>query len=197
MSEYSIRNYSLIIGKVLKFIGFATFSLRNEKLCVTRLDFACITFNLIIGLIMFHMSLRFGIDRLANSSVLLAIGALLTMVSGSLVSIISIVSVFCHRHRIWKIINILDDTMKKFRKIKINQNFSIYIMIYGVFMVVSVLLIVLGLTVMYVWLGYNGKIAILSVYGYLSTSFSACMGWSSMFYLAIYLRLKLLNNAIR
>lgn len=197
MSEYSIRNYAVTTGNFLKFIGLATFSLRDEKVVVTPFDFACLVFNILIGFFVFHSSLVYGMERFANSSILLTIGVLLTMMSGSLVIIISMLCVFWHRHRIWKLVSMLDLALVKIKRIKVVADFKRYIVLFSVFAAVSVLLVLFGIIIMAGWLGYSDKIPVLLIYGYLSISFSASMGWSSMFHLAIYLRLNLINQTIR
>lgn len=197
MSDYSTRNYAVVTGNVLKFIGLATFSLRDEKIVVTPFDFACLVFNVLIGFFVFHSSLVYGIDRFANSSTLLTIGVILTMMSGSVVIIISMICVFWHRHRIWKLVTMLDSSLVKIKRIHVVADFKRYIIMFLVFGVMSILLVFAGLFIMAFWLGYSKKIAVLLIYGYLSISFSASMGWSSMFHLAIYLRLNLINQTIR
>lgn len=197
MSDYSIRNYAIVTGNVLKFIGLATFSLRDEKIVVTPFDFACLVFNILIGFFVFHSSLVYGIDRFKNSSTLLTIGVLLTMMSGSIVIIISMLCVFLNRHRIWKLVTSLDSSLNKIKRIHVVADFKRYVIMFLVFGVISIFLVFLGIFIMAVWLGYSNKIAVLVIYGYLSISFSASMGWSSMFHLAIYLRLNLINQTIR
>lgn len=197
MSDYSIRNYAVKTGDFLKFIGLATFSLRDEKVVVTPFDFACLVFNILIGFFVFHSSLVYGIDRFANYSILLAIGVLLTMMSGSVVIIISIFCVFWHRHRIWKLVTMLDLALVKIKRIKVVADFKRYIVMFAIFAAITVLFVAFGLFIMAVWLGYSDKVVVLLIYGYLSISFSASMGWSSMFHLSIYLRLNLINQTIR
>lgn len=197
MSDYSIRNYAIRTGSFLKFIGLATFSLKDEKVVVTPFDFACLVFNILIGFFVFHSSLVYGIDRFSNYSILLAIGVFLTMMSSSLVNIISMICVFWHRHRIWKLVTMLDLALVKIKRIKVIADFKRYIVMYSIFAVVTVLLVGFGMFMMTIWLGYSDKIVVLLTYGYLSITFSASMGWSSMFHLSIYLRLNLINQTIR
>lgn len=197
MSEYSIRNFAVTTGNFLKFIGLATFSLRDDKVVVTPFDVACLVFNVLIGFFVFHFSLIFGIERFANSSILLTIGVLLTMVSGSVVIIISKICVFWHRHRIWKLVSMLERALVKIKRIKVVADFKRYIVMFSVFAMVTVFLVLFGIIIMAGWLGYSNKIQVLLIYGYLSISFSASMGWSSMFHLGIYLRLNLINQTIR
>lgn len=197
MSSYSIRNYAHVTGKYLKFFGLATFSLRNEEVVVTPLDIACLSFNLVIGFFVLHLSLAYGIDQLAKSSVLLAIGILLTLVSGSVVILISMVCFFWHRHRIWTIVKLLDGALEKFKKIQVFADFKQYVVMFAVFFIISIVLVIVGIFVMAMWLGYSEKASVLTVFFYISIIFSVAMGWSLMLYLAIYLRLNLINQTIR
>lgn len=197
MSTYSIRKFSLSAGKFLKLIGFATFSLVDEKVEVTAFDFACLVFNLLTGFFVFNLSLSYGIDRLTKYSLLLAMGVILTMMCGSIVSIASVISVFCNRFRIWKVVLVLDEVVDKFRRIHVYPNFRRYITIFSVFAALSMFFILLGLVIMATLLGYDKKVFVLIIYGYLSASFSAGMLWSSMFHLSIYLRVNMINKTIR
>lgn len=197
MSNYSIRRFALGIGRYLRFIGFGTFSLKDEKIYVSVSDFACLSFNLSVAFLVLYLSFCYGVERLMNKSFLLFLGSIITMMGGSLVAIASIVFVFWHRYRIWKLILILDDIAEKFKKIPIQPNFKPFAILFAAFAIISILLIILGLFIMAQWLGYSDQLGILIVYGYLSASFSASMGWSSMFHLAIYLRLKTVNVVIR
>lgn len=197
MSTYSIRKFSLSAGKFLKLIGFATFSLVDEKVEVTAFDFACLVFNLLTGFFVFNLSLSYGIDRLTKYSLLLAMGVILTMMCGSIVSIASVISVFCNRFRIWKVVLVLDEVVDKFRRIHVYPNFRRYSTIFSVFAALSMFFILLGLVIMATLLGYDKKVFVLIIYGYLSASFSAGMLWSSMFHLSIYLRVNMINKTIR
>lgn len=197
MSNYSIRNFAQTTGRYLKFLGLSTFTLRNEKILVTPFDITCLSFNLILGFYVFHLSLAHGVDQLTKSSVLLATGTLLTTTSGSVVILVSMVSVFCHRHRIWRIVLLLDGALEKFKRIHVVADFKHYIVMYVVFSVMAIVLVFAGIFVMAVWLGYSEKPAVLFIFFYLSIIFSASMGWSALFPLAIYIRLNLINQTIR
>ena len=195
MSNYSIRRQSIITSKFLKLFGIGTFSIKEDKVHVTFSDFACLTVNLCIASIVFYLSLWYGLGRKAD--VLLSLGIFLTMNCASFVCIISIILIFLHRHCIWKLIKILDDVMDRFRKIEVYPNFTRNMIYYGIFTVMSLLLIGFGLVMMAMWLGYSEKPGILLFYGYLSASFATAMSWMTMFRLSIFLRLKLLTSTIR
>ena len=197
MSDYSIRTAAIVTGKFLRFIGYATFSQKDNKIVVTPFDFACLTFNLIIGFFLFYLSLRFGIELFSSYSILLAMGIFVTMMCGSVVIIIAMIFAFLHRQRIWKVILVLENAMEKFRMVHVNPNFKRYVMVFALTAALSVFLIIFGLIIMIIWLDYHKKLLILVVYGYLSASFAASMGWSSIFHLGIYLRLNLINQTIR
>lgn len=197
MSDYSVRNAAITAGKFLKLIGFGTFSLIDNKVQVTAYDFACLTFNLSIGCLVFYLSLWYGAERLTKSSILVSLGVFITMNGGSLITIVSMVCVYIHRFRIWEVIVMFDVVIEKFKRIQVSPDFKRYMIIFGVFAIVSAFLIFLGLTIMAFWLGYSDKFGILIIYGYLSATFATSMGWTAMFHLAIYLRLRLLNDTIR
>lgn len=195
-SNYSIRQFSILIQKFIKFIGFGTFSVKNDKAYVTVFDFAFLIFNLLLASFVFYLSLTYGIERLSKRSTLLALGVIITMMCGSLVAIISMICVFCNRHRIWEVVVTLDTVISKFRKIHVYRIFKPYAML-ATFGVVTVILILLGLLFMATVSGYYNKLIYLVIYGYLSTSFSVMIGWSSLIHLAIYNRLNLINQTIR
>lgn len=198
MSNYSVRNFSIQLGKYLHFIGFATFSLENEKVHVTVYDFACLSFNISIGFLVFYLSLSYGVERFSKDSVLLALGVLITMMGGSLVSIVSMILIFHHREAIWETVLILDQVTAKFKKIHVHTDYyKRYVLLFVIFAIVSFVLIALGLAVMGIKLGYDQKLGVLVIFGYLTASFSASLGWSSMFHLAIYLRINTINITIR
>lgn len=197
MSSYSLRNFATKLGKYLRYIGFATFSLENEKVHVSVHDFVCLSFNLSLGFLVFYLSLNYGIERLAKYSILLSLGVLITMMCGSLVSILSMIIVFQQRESIWEVVRILDQTIDKFRKIHVYPDFKRYIVIFICLAVVAACCIVFGIFAMGFWFGYSQKLGVLLIYGYLSTSFSASMGWSTMFHLSVYLRIKMINSTIR
>lgn len=197
MSNYSLRKAAISAGQYLRFIVFGTFSVRDDEVYVSVSDVAYLSFNLTIGFLVFYLSLTYGIERLANYSIIIAIGVCLTMVSSSLVTILSMLIVFSNRKRIWSVIVILDEVMVKFKKVNVYPNFRRHIMLFGIVACIGIGCIVLGLLWMAFYLGYSSKIEILISYAYLSTNFGASMGWSSMFHVAIYSRLKLMNETIR
>lgn len=116
---------------------------------------------------------------------------------GSLVSIFSMICVFVNRHRIWEIVVMLEDAMKKFRKIQVRPDFKRNAIKFAILSFVSIFMVILGLILMAMLFGYNKKPIYLVVYGYLSASFSVMLGWSSMVHLSIYLRLNLINKTIK
>lgn len=195
-SNYSIREFALLVKKVLRFIGLGTFSVKNDKVHVTAFDLLCLFANIFFGFFVLYLSFSTGFYLQSNVKIL-ALGRIITMICGSIVTLISIVCVFCNRHRIWDVILILEDVMVKFRRIQVYPNFKRYIIMYITFAVISAFLIVLGLVIMFILLGYETKLDVLVIFGYLSASFAAMMGWSSMFHLSIYLRLNLINQTIK
>lgn len=196
MSNYSVRTASIALGRYIKIFGYGTFSLRDDIVTVTVFDFLCLSFNLTIGFLVFYLSMCYGVERLSQVSILLAIGIVITMVSASLVSITSMLIVFWNRHRIWEIVVILDNVMTKFIQINVRRSFSRHFTVIAIFALVSISCVIFGLLVMFFWLGYSSKIGILIVYGYLSINFAVSMGWSALFHVAIYSRLKLVNELI-
>lgn len=199
MSDYSLRRAAIKTGRYLKLFGFGTFSVHDgsNKAHVTVFDFACLSFNLTIGFLVFYLSLTFGLERLSQYSILIAIGVVTTMVSGSLVTIISMLVVFWNRQLILDTVIILEDVLIKFKKINIRQNLGKHFIWFILFACAAVSCIIIGLVVMAIRLGYSSKVGILITYGYLSANFGASMGWSAMFHVAIYSRLKLLNETIK
>lgn len=111
-------------------------------------------------------------------------------------SVTSTVSIFYHRHRIWKVVTMLDIVVEKFRGIQIYPNFKRYMIINAGFAVMSLVFIFVGLLFMAVWLGFSEKVGILMICGYLSSSYSTSMAWKSMFHQAIFLRLQLINDTV-
>lgn len=197
MSNYSVRSLSITAGKFLKLIGFGTFSLVDEKVKVTAFDFACFTFNISVGCLVFYLSLWYSGQQLNKSSVLLSIGIFITMNGGSLITIVSMASVFWHRNRIWKLLTMLDKVVEKFRTIKVFSDFTHYMIAFAVVATVSFAFIAIGLLAMFFFLEYRKKLGVLLIYGYLSATFATSMLWTAMFHLAIYIRLRLLNDTIR
>lgn len=124
MSDYSLQKLAVIAGKFLKLIGYGTFSLIDSKIQVTVYDFTCLTFNVCIACLVFYFSLWYGAGHLSKTSILMSLGVAITMNGGSLVTIISLISVFHNRHRIWKVILMLDEVSVKFRKIQVRANFT-------------------------------------------------------------------------
>lgn len=197
MSSYSVQASAIVASRFLKLIGYGTFSLIDNKVQVTVYDFACLTFNLSIGCLVFYLSFMYGAEQLARSSILLSLGVIITMNGSSFVAITSIICVFFHRHRIWKVIILLDIVIEKFGKIHVYPDFKRYMIAFAAFAIITAALIIFGLTGMAVWLGYSTRFGILLIYGYLSAAFATSMGWTAMFHLAIYLRLRLINETIR
>lgn len=196
-SNYSIVEFSLLVKRYIRFIGLGTFSVKNNKVYVDAFDLFCLFSNLAFGCFVFYLSLNYGLYRLTNFSILLSLGVFITMMFGSVVSIVAMISIFFNRYRIWEVISILETVILKFRDIGVPPNFKRYVIIFSIFGSVSLLLVILGLIIMAVFFGYSEKPEVLIVFGYLSASFSAMLGWSSMFHLAIYLRLNLINETIR
>lgn len=196
MSNYSIRRFATVFGRYLRLVGYGTFSVKNEKVHVTLCDFACLSINIFIGVFVLYLSLTYGLVW-EKFSILLTLGVLTTTVCGSAISIISMVLAFYHREMLWELITSLDIVIEKFKKIQVYPDFKRFVVLFIFFAVLSICIIVSGLVVMDVWLGYDNKRGALLVYGYLSASFAASLGWSSMFHLAIYSRLNLTNKTIR
>jgi hypothetical protein len=192
MSNYSLRN-----RKYLKLFGYGTFSVINNEVHVTAFDLSCLIFNVVVGFLAFYLSLRIGLSRVDQDSILVSLGVIITMNAASFVSITSMIVVFYQRHKIWKFIIILDGVIEKFRKIQVFPDFKRYVIIYGIFAILSLVMILLGVLMMAIFLGYSDKVPLLLIYGYLSATFSMSMAWTTMFHLAIFLRLRLMNQTIR
>jgi hypothetical protein len=199
MSSRSVRGFASTAKVFLRFIGYATFSVnRDEKVFVSVFDAICLLSNLFAAAFVLFLAFNYGFRRLvSSSSVLLFLGSTITMVGSSLVSITSMILVFCHRFRIWKLIVLLDSVIDEFKKIHVQPMFTRKIIFFITMAAITFSLVIVGLLIMYFGLGYSEKLGILVVFGYLSMSFSASMGWSTMFYTAIYMRLNLINEAIR
>lgn len=197
MSSYSLREGAFKVSKFLKLVGYGTFSVVNNKVYVTAFDFACFVFNILIGSFVLYLSLQYSFNGLSKVSILISIGVIITMNGGAIASLTSTITVFCQRKRVWKVLTALDVTIDKFREIHVYPNFRGFFLFYAAFASTIMITILVGLAIMATWLGYAEKLGILLIYGYLSTTYSMLMAWTAMFHLAIFLRLRLVNETIR
>jgi len=197
MPKHSVARFAIVASRFLKLVGYGTFSMVDGRVRVKAFDMLCLLLNLSAGVVMFYIAYQYTIHRLPESSALVNLGIILTMNGSSAITIISMFCVFHRREQIWELVLLLDVVSSRFERIKVDPDFRLYMIVFGVGALLFLLLIILGLSLMFFCLGYSNKIGILIMYAYVSTNFSASMGWIAMFFLAVFVRLRLMNRTIR
>jgi hypothetical protein len=201
MSTSTQFRYNTVrFGKFMRWIGFATFSVKNindEKVHVTKTDFMLLLANLSISVFMILISFYFALNTtIGEGRTLLHYVTSFVMTSASLVCFVSIITVFCFRNKVWRFVVTLDEINTIFEKIGINvviKNFGTLVTSCIVF---CVSLIITGLLLM-VSLEYDKKPLLLIFFAYSSYSYSTIMVWMILFHMAIFRRFRFLNDALR
>jgi hypothetical protein len=198
MSDNLVLKNGIKIGKCIKVFGFATFSINSfddEKVHVTRTDALLLVGNLVIAFFMFYVTAIYGIENLAEKSILKYV-AFFVALSASSVCIISLICVFFFRNKIWNLLKTLNGINESFKKINVDANQKNYnkLIIYGIGFFVC--MIFGGIFLMAYLLDYMRKPGILFHIAYLSFSFSLSMAWIILFHLAVFRRFLLLNQSI-
>ncbi|KAG5666657.1 hypothetical protein PVAND_014672 [Polypedilum vanderplanki] len=185
--------------KYLRIFGYATFSahsVKDERVFVSKADFSFFFGNLLIACLIFYLSM---IYKPVSSSELkiMAYVTKFVMNSASIICIISLISVFCFRNKIWQLTKLIDSMNELFLSINVDinmKNFKTF------FMTIATTFIIFqgfGLFCMSYFLNYHKKITVLMLFGYLSMSYSTNNGWIMMFQLAVNRRFKAVNEKLR
>lgn len=110
--------------------------------------------------------------------------------------LIGMITVFINRQKIWNLILNIDEISERFEAIDVKIDFRRNSMAFILSLVAFMMYIGIGLLLMYFKWGFERSPYRIVIYGYLSTSFSFSMMWTTMFHVAIYLRLKMINKSI-
>jgi hypothetical protein len=200
MSNYTVRDQAVIAGKFLRVFGFGTFSLGNngnyKKVVVKPIDYIFFIGNVLIASILCITSLKYYSSQLKYSK-LVVMGALTATSGGSMVTLIGMIRVFLYRQKIWDLILKIDEISEKFERINVGVNFRGNFVTFILSLMAYLLYIGIGLLLMFFKWGFENRPYGILIYGYLATSFSFSMMWTTMFHVAIYLRLKLINKTIK
>lgn len=124
MSNLLVKN-SIRSIKVLKFFGFASVTIENEK-CVTKpTDYLFFIGNFLIGSVLVSSSIKYRKELISTDSEIIEIGNFVTYVASIGISLISMVLYFFFRFKIWNMILQLKEVDYKFDDIgvKINEEF--------------------------------------------------------------------------
>lgn len=198
ISNVSVFNISWSTSKVLKIFGYATFSLKNlesQEIHVTFYDFLLLSINLLIACGMTYKAMLYDPVYIHEKTIMTFVGKF-TMTSAGVVCIISMICCFAFRHKIWKIVNILQGIDDRFKEIKVQTEFKNARRIYGIALFSLIAFILFGAYIMIFKLNYGKKLQIVAHFVYLSTSYSFCMMWMILFNSAIYRRFKIMNEIL-
>lgn len=165
------------IMKILRFFGLATFSVENRKSVTKLSDLLHLAVCFWLGSTFVVLSIMFSNELKSPASVLVDSGNFSTYIASLLISLISMISAFFNRHRIWKSLLILSYIDEEFLKIgfKTSSLFSkVMIMLFGVICVLSLLLTYsaykiqksLLKAILYMYSGIYFIIGVLSVTGF-------------------------------
>jgi hypothetical protein len=198
MSSYTVREYAIIVGKFLRVFGFATFSLKesgdSKKAVVKPADYFFFISNVLLACILSVLSFKYYSSM--NISKLVKMGALTATTGSSLVTLIGMIKIFINRQEILNLILKIDEISEQFKKINVKINFRRNSMVLISSLIVYLIYIGFGLLLMFFKWGFEQRPFGILIYGYLSTCFSFSMMWTTMFHVAIFLRLNLINKSI-
>lgn len=195
----SFRNNLIVASKWVKLFGYATFSVKNiqdEKVSVTLLDFLCLTVNLTAGCILTYFSVAFT-SKHFPLKLLLHYVIKVVISSISLVSLISMASVFMFRNKIWKFAKLIDMVDMNFCGIGVKSGVDFFLKLLLSLFAAVVVFTLIGIGIMERFLDYDHVIQVLLHFIYLSLNFSFCMFWAILFHGAIYRRFRILNEVLR
>lgn len=198
MSSYSVIEQAKTAAKFLKIFGFGTFTLTEgeiKKVVVSPFDYYFLIKNIFICFLIAYLTVRFDGTNF-QSSKLVVLGALTAKLGGSFTTLTSILRVFMNRHKICNCIVKIDEISVKFHRVNVEVNFRRTFLFFIVSLNSFLVYILLGLFLMYFLWGYDEHPTEVLVFGYLSSSFSFSMMWTTMFHISIFLRLKLINTTI-
>lgn len=200
MSEHSVKRGAKKIVRIVRIFGYGTFSFRdhNNEIYVSVLDIFWLSLNIFTAALVFCISCQYGMFQLTTvKSILMNLGMSLTVRASSAITLISIISFFVHRKKIWRVVILFDQVDCRFRKINVDPNFITIRKRFSICVLGFLALFVIGVSFMAFGLGYTNKFGVLVIYAYESANFATAMGWTAIFHFAIYVRLRLANKTLR
>ena len=195
----SFRKDLIVASNWFKFFGYATFSVRSiqdEKVSVTLKDFLCLTLNLALGCVLSYFSVIFT-NKHFPLKLLLHYVIKVVIVSISLVSMISMTSLFLFRNKIWRFVKLIDTMDEIFLEIGIKSCADFFLKLLITLFGAVVVFTFIGIALMGNFLEYENVFQVLIHFVYLSMNFSFCMFWAILFHGAVYRRFKILNDVLR
>lgn len=196
----SFRNNLIVASKWLKLFGYATFSVKSiqdVKVSVTLMDFLCLTVNLTAGCILTYFSVVFTSEHYPLKLLLHCV-IKVVISSISLVSLISMASVFIFRNKIWKFAKLIDMMDINFCDIGVKSGADFFLKLLIYLFAAVLIFTLIGIALMERFLDYDHSvIQVLLHFIYLSLNFSFCMFWAILFHGAINRRFGILNDVLR
>lgn len=125
MAKYSAISSSLKYAKVLKLFGFASFSVNetNQKVETKFKDIIAMLINLTVGCIVFYTSMDYASGSKVKNALLINLGTFLTMNLCILIGMISMITCFVVRHKMYDIVRTFEEVDSIVSFHTINNNF--------------------------------------------------------------------------
>lgn len=198
MSTTSVLDIAWTASRILKIFGYATFSLNkkdDKEIIVTYKDILLFIVNLLMAGFMTYRASIYNPDYVTEKTLMTYVGKF-TMVSAGIICTISMICCFAFRHKVWKLINIIQRIDKQFHEVNINTEFKHAKKIYGGYFVILMMFIAVGAFIMLYKFNYWKKPIVAVHFVYLVTSFCFCMLWMKLFHVALYRRFKIMNDVL-
>lgn len=178
----------LIIPKI---IGFSSITIVDGKSVTKPTDLLYLVASVSFGLFIIFLSIINKENLTSSKSPIADLGNFISYIAAIIVSIISMLTVFCLRHRIWKMVLKLDSIENKFKKVDLTVNYLEIIRL-NFFIGFSVTAISLPLSLFLYML--EGSILKVLLYIYGSIYFAFNVGSSTSYTLGAAVRLKSIND---
>lgn len=176
---------------ILKILGFCSITIVNGKSVTKLTDVLYLVVSVSFGIFIIFLSITKKENLASTKSPIADLGNFISYIAAIIVSIISMLAVFCVRHRIWKMVLKLESIEQKFEKVDLIVNYSKVIQINFLFGVV-VTAISLPLSLFFYML--EGSILKVLLYTYASVYFAFNVGSSTAYILGAAIRLSSIED---
>lgn len=113
MPESQNLYYSKKVLRASKVLGFSTVTIHGEKSSTSFYDVLFFASNVVFGFFILGLSITKKKELMTSESAILNYGSMFSHVSTVIIAITLMVNSFICRHRLWKLILIIDGIDKK------------------------------------------------------------------------------------
>lgn len=179
---------------ILKIIGFCSITIVDGKSVTKPTDVLYLIVSVSFGIFIMFLSIINKENFVTSKSPIADLGNFISYIAVMLVSVISMLTVFCLRHRIWRMILKLASIEEKFKEVDLIVNYSKAIKsnsFIGFFVIALIPLLSLFLYVL------EGSILKVLIYTYGSFYFSFNVGSSTAYILGTVVRLNSMKEFLK